>query len=155
MDFCLFLLETCRNPGPELSGHSPLQDRAFTPWLTAVHVVFPNSPSSATTYGAACSGFPCGSAGKESPCNARDLGSIPGLGRSPGEGNDYPLVYSYLENSMDCIVHEVAKSCLFNFRKIEKYSCAHSSNRHPANSKNKEKKKRTTLICHILPISMV
>ena len=46
-------------------------------------------------------GFPGGSAGKESACNARDLGSIPGLGRSPGEGNGYPLQYSFLENSMD------------------------------------------------------
>ena len=36
-------------------------------------------------------GFPCGSAGKESACNAGDLGSIPGLGRSPGEGKGYPL----------------------------------------------------------------
>ena len=43
-------------------------------------------------------------------CNAGDLGSIPGLGRSPGEGNSYPLQYSGLENSMDCIVHGVAKS---------------------------------------------
>ena len=47
-------------------------------------------------------GFPCGSAGKESACNAGDLGSIPGLGRSPGEGKGYPLQYSALENSMDC-----------------------------------------------------
>ena len=54
--------------------------------------------------------FPCGSAGKESTCNAGDLGSIPGLGRSPGEGNGYPLQYSDLENSMGCIVHRVAKS---------------------------------------------
>ena len=38
---------------------------------------------------------------KESTCNAGDLGLIPGLGRSPGEGNDYPLQYSGLENSMD------------------------------------------------------
>ena len=45
-------------------------------------------------------GFPGGSAGKESTCNAGDLGSIPGLGRSPGEGNGYPLQYSDLENSM-------------------------------------------------------
>ena len=51
----------------------------------------------------------CGSAGKESACNAWDLGSIPGLGRSPGEGKGYPLQYSGLENSMDCIVHGVAK----------------------------------------------
>ena len=49
--------------------------------------------------------FPCGSAGKESACNVGDLGSILGLGRSPGEGKDYPLQYSDLENSMDCIVH--------------------------------------------------
>ena len=56
------------------------------------------------------SGFPCGSAGKESACNAGDLGSIPGLVRSPGEGKGYPLQYSGLENSMDCIVHGVAKS---------------------------------------------
>jgi len=52
-------------------------------------------------------GFPGGSAGKESTCNAGDLGSIPGLGRYPGEGNSYPLQYSGLENSMDCIVHGV------------------------------------------------
>ena len=55
-------------------------------------------------------GFPCGSAGKEPTCNAGDLGSIPGLGKSPGEGKGYPLQYSGLENSMDCIVHAVAKS---------------------------------------------
>ena len=54
--------------------------------------------------------FPCGSDGKEPACNAGDLGSIPGLGRSPGEGKGYPLQYSGLENSMDCIVHGVAKS---------------------------------------------
>ena len=55
-------------------------------------------------------GFTGGSAGKESACNVGDLGSISGLGRSPGEGKGYPLQYSGLENSMDCIVHEVAKS---------------------------------------------
>ena len=55
-------------------------------------------------------GFPWGSAGKESPCSVGDLGLILGLGRSPGEGNGYPLQYSGLENSMDCIVHGVAKS---------------------------------------------
>ena len=54
-------------------------------------------------------GFLCGSAGKESTCNAGDLGSIPVLGRSPGEGKGYPLQYSGLENSMDCIVHGVMK----------------------------------------------
>ena len=46
-------------------------------------------------------GFPGGSAGKESACNAGDLGSIPGLGRSPGEGNGNPLQYSCLENSLN------------------------------------------------------
>ena len=45
-------------------------------------------------------GFPCGSAGKESSCNVGDLGLIPGLERSPGEGKGYPLQYSGLENSM-------------------------------------------------------
>ena len=55
-------------------------------------------------------GFPWGSAGKESACSAGDLGSIPGLGRSPGEGKGYPLQYSGLENSMDDIVYGVAKS---------------------------------------------
>ena len=55
-------------------------------------------------------GFPCGSAGKESACNVGDLGSIPRLGKSPGEGKGYPLQYSGLEKSMDCIVHGVAKS---------------------------------------------
>ena len=55
-------------------------------------------------------GFPSGSAGKESACNAGDLGSIPELGRSPGKGNCYPLLkYSGLENSMYCIIHGVAK----------------------------------------------
>ena len=54
-------------------------------------------------------GFPGGSAGKESACNAGDLGLISGLGRSPGEGNGYPLQYSGLENSMDCIVHGVTR----------------------------------------------
>ena len=54
-------------------------------------------------------GFPCVSAGKESSCNVGDLGSIPGLGRSPGEENSYPLHYSGLENSMD-YVYGVAKS---------------------------------------------
>ena len=47
---------------------------------------------------------------KESTHNVGDLGSIPGLGRSPGEWKGYPLQYSGLDNSMDCIVHEVAKS---------------------------------------------
>ena len=54
--------------------------------------------------------FPCGSADKESTCNARDLCSILGLGGSPGEGKCYLLQYSGLKNSMDCIVHCVIES---------------------------------------------
>ena len=49
-----------------------------------------------------CLGFPYGSAGKESARTVGDLGLIPGLGRSPGEGKGYPLQYSCLENPMDC-----------------------------------------------------
>ena len=60
-------------------------------------------------------GFPVGSDGKESACSAGDPGSIPGWGRSPGEGNGYPLQYSCLENSMDrgawwATVHGLMKS---------------------------------------------
>ena len=51
-----------------------------------------------------------GSAGKESPCNAGDLSLIPGLGGSPGEGKGYPLQYSGLDFSINCIVHGAAKS---------------------------------------------
>ena len=54
--------------------------------------------------------FPGGSDGKETACDAGDLGSIPGLGRSPGEGKGYPFQYSGLENPTDCTVHGVAKS---------------------------------------------
>ena len=68
-------------------------------------------------------GFPGGSTGKESACNVGDLDSIPGLERCPGEGNIYPLQYSGLENSMDCIVHGIAKSCrgLSDFHFLEVY----------------------------------
>ena len=58
-------------------------------------------------------GLPQWLSSKESACNAGatgDAGSIPELGRSPGKGKGYPLQYSGLENSMDCIVHGVAKS---------------------------------------------
>ena len=55
-------------------------------------------------------GFPGGSDGKESACNVGNLGSILGLGTSPGEGKGYTLQYSGLENSMVCIVHGVTKS---------------------------------------------
>ena len=60
-------------------------------------------------------GFPGGSDGKESACNSGDKGLIPGLGRSPGEGNSYPFQYSCLGNPMDrgawqATIHRVPKS---------------------------------------------
>ena len=66
-------------------------------------------------------GFPAGSTSKESACNVGDLGSIPVLERSPGEGNGYPLQYSCLEKSMDCIVQGVTNSrtWLSNFHSLE------------------------------------
>ena len=69
-------------------------------------------------------GPPGGSAGKESTCNVGNLGSIPGLGRSPGEGKSYPLQYSGLETCMDCTVHGVTKSCtwLSDFHSPTSYS---------------------------------
>ena len=57
-----------------------------------------------------CGGLPDSSVGKESTCNAEDLGSIPESGRSTGEGKGYPLQFSALENSMDSVVHGVTKS---------------------------------------------
>ena len=67
-------------------------------------------------------GFPHSSVGKESFFSARDPGSIPGSGKSPGEGKVYAVQYSGLENSMDCIVHGIAKSRTrpsdFHFHKI-------------------------------------
>ena len=63
--------------------------------------------------------FPCGSAGKESIYNVGDLGSIAGLGRSPAEGKGYPLQYSGLKKSMNCIVHGVAKSQTLIIREMQ------------------------------------
>ena len=60
-------------------------------------------------------GFPCGSADKESAHNVGDLGLIPGLGRSPGEGKGYRLWYSGLENSMDSIVGSQSQTWLSDF----------------------------------------
>ena len=59
--------------------------------------------------------FPGGSAGKEFSCDVGDLGLIPRLGRSPGEGKDYPFQYSGLENSMDCTVHTNSQIQLSDF----------------------------------------
>ena len=75
----------------------------FNSWIVKIHWRRDRLPT------LVFSGFPCGSAGKESVCNAGNLGFIPALGRSPGKGNGYPLQYSGLENSMDCIVLGVAK----------------------------------------------
>ena len=63
----------------------------------------------------------------KNPPDAGDLGSIPGLGRSPEEGNGYPLWYSGLENSTDCIVHGVTKSRirLSNFHYVHRHESAH------------------------------
>ena len=61
------------------------------------------SPALAGGFFITCLGLPCGSTGKKSTCNVGDLGLIPGLGSSPGEGNGYPLQYSELENYRDCI----------------------------------------------------
>ena len=68
-------------------------------------------------------GFLYGSAGKESTCNVGDLGSIPGLGTSPGEGKSYPLQYSGLENSRDYTVHGVTKS---QTRPSDFHTCIHT-----------------------------
>ena len=76
-------------------------------------------------------GYPGGSAGKEYACNAGDLDLIPGLGRSPGGGNGYPLQYSGLENSMDCIVHGVPKDWMqlsnFHFHSFTQQSFSEAS----------------------------
>ena len=81
-------------------------------WKTPVQFLDGEDPleKGQATHSSIFLGFPCSSAGKESAHNAGDLGSVPGLGRSPREGKGYPLQYSGLENSMDCIVHGVAKS---------------------------------------------
>ena len=98
-------------------------DEDFVEW-TAIRVLYPcetilnlKNKKTALPLGSTCRlradisiCFPDSSVGKESACNVGDLGSIPQLGRSPGEGKGCPLQYSGLENSMDCIVHGVAKS---------------------------------------------
>ena len=81
-----------------------VQETWFNPWVRKIRWRRDRLPMPVFL------GFPCGSAGKESTCNAGDLSSIPWLGRSPGEGKGYPLRYSGLENSTDLIVHGVAKS---------------------------------------------
>ena len=94
-------------PSPSLDWQNP---KSSSLRLTGAHLP-PSSPESAHPgrssdflHCAFLPGFPGGSAGKESTCNVGDLGLIPGLGRSPGEGKGYPFQYSGLDKSMDCIV---------------------------------------------------
>ena len=75
-----------------LSNFTSLHFCAYTQCIYLIHLVF-------------SMGFPGGSTGEESACNAGDLGLIPGLGRSSGEGKGYPFQYSGLGNSMVYIVH--------------------------------------------------
>ena len=75
----------------------------FNSWVRKIHWRTDRLPTSVYL------GFPGGSAGKEPACNAGDLGSISGLGRSPGEGYNYPLQYSGLENSMDCLAYGITE----------------------------------------------
>ena len=85
--------------------HCGIMQSSFTALKIPCSAIHPSHSPAPGNYD-----FFCGSTGKESACNVGDLGSIPGLERSPGEGNGYPLQYSGLGNSMDCIVHGVAKS---------------------------------------------
>ena len=80
--------------------------------VIATYLIFQVNPQSTLfdVYCLSAMGFPTGSAGKEFACNEGDLGSVPDLGRSPGEGKGSPFQYSGLENFMACIVHGVAKS---------------------------------------------
>ena len=74
--------------------------------------------------------FPGGSVGKESTCNTGDPGSIPGLGRFPGEGKGYPLQYSGLENSMNCIImesQELDTTTLGNYKKVSNFANSHKA----------------------------
>ena len=76
-------------------------------------------------------GFPGGSTGKASTCNAGDLSSIPGFGRSPGEGKGYPLQYSGLESSMNWVTKSQTPlsdfTFTFYFHALEKEMATHSS----------------------------
>ena len=93
----------CRHAVREGTGHGP-PGGAHIPPQTGALPLWEHLLSEAP------SGSSCGSAGKESTCNAGDLGSIPGLGRSLGAGNSDPLQYSSLENSTERTVRGVAQS---------------------------------------------
>ena len=93
-------------------------------------------------------GLPCGSAGKESTLNVGDLGLIPRLGRSPGEGKDYPLQYSGLEKSMDFRVHGYSTMVIAESGTTERLSLSLYVN-HTSTSKIKHAKNfcKNTYIC--------
>ena len=74
-----------------------MQETRVTSWVGKIHWRRDRLPTPGFL------GFPCGSAGEKSAFNAGDLGSFPGLGRSPGEGKGYSFQYFGLENSMDCV----------------------------------------------------
>ena len=92
-----------RYTGKAARGPKGREEFLFKCFLPCQKMNFSSHPSPSK-------GFPSSSDVKASTCNAGDPGSIPGLGRSPGEGKGFPLQYSGLENPVDCIVHRVAKS---------------------------------------------
>ena len=89
---------------PLVKKHLQCKRPQFDSWVRKIHWRRDRLPTPVFL------GFPYGSAGKETTCNAGDLGSIPGLRGSTGEGKGDPLQYSGLENSMDYTVHGVTKS---------------------------------------------
>ena len=101
----LYLVKSCE--GSEILCSLQANNLACYSFLDASRISESSGWKDCITHGM---GFLCGSAGKESACNAGDLGLIHGLGTSLGDGKGYPLQYSGLENSMQCTVHGVAKS---------------------------------------------
>jgi len=106
--YCPFLLLPSIFPGISVfPSDSALRIRLPTYWSSSSSNYPSNEYSGSISFRIdwfdlrAVQGFPSSSDGKESACNARDLSLIPGLGRSPGEGNSYPFQYPGLENSMD------------------------------------------------------
>ena len=99
---CLTLSDPmdCSPPAPQSTGFSRQE------YWSGVPLPFPRERLPTPVF----LGFPGGSAGEEFAYNAGDLASIPRLGRFPGEGKGYPLQYSGLENSMDCIVHGLQRA---------------------------------------------
>ena len=99
---------------------------SFTPCLLQTHTGISRVHVWSYVHFCTCMGFPGGSDGKESSCNAGDLGSVLGLGRSPGEGIGCPPQYPGLENAMVCIVHRVAKRPDRSWNPSARHSLIHS-----------------------------